>query len=249
MMLRLVSGTFVAAVLVLAQPPAAPSFDVASIKVSQPGRVGGNPFGDNIKATPGSLTMRSSTLKACIAWAYHVFEYQVTAPDWAGSDRYEIVAKAAGPAAEPELRVMLQALLADRFHLTFHRQTKEMSAYLLVVGKNGPKIEESKSEGESEIQPDQKTMSIMVHRVPISQLVDVLSKVFQMPVVDTTGLTKRYDVTINVAKYIQQSGDRPDPLSIIQMGLQEELGLKLESKKVPLDLLIVDHAEKVPTEN
>ncbi len=193
--------------------------------------------------------MRSSTLKACIAWAYHVFEYQVTAPDWAGSDRYEIVAKAAGPAAEPELRVMLQALLADRFHLTFHRQTKEMSAYLLVVGKNGPKIEESKSEGESEIQPDQKTMSIMVHRVPISQLVDVLSKVFQMPVVDTTGLTKRYDVTINVAKYIQQSGDRPDPLSIIQMGLQEELGLKLESKKVPLDLLIVDHAEKVPTEN
>jgi uncharacterized protein (TIGR03435 family) len=249
MMLRLVSGTFVSAALVLAQPVAAPAFDVASIKVSQPGRVGGNPFGDNIKATPGSLNIRSGTLKTCIAWAYHVFEYQVTAPDWAGSDRYDIVAKAAGPAAEPELRLMLQALLADRFHLTFHRQTKEMSAYLLVVGKNGPKFEESKSEGESDIQPDQKTMSIMVHRVPIAQLVEVLSKVFQMPVVDTTGLTKRYDVTINVAKYIQQSGDRPDPLSIIQMGLQEELGLKLESKKVPLDLLIVDHAEKVPTEN
>ena len=80
----------------------------------------------------------------------------------------------------------------------------------------------------------------------------MLSRVLQTPVVDKTGLTGRYDITINVAKYLQDlqpTNGPPDVVSVLMSGLQEELGLKLESKKTPLDLVIVDHAEKTPAEN
>lgn len=253
-MLRFLFGTLLTAGVVLAQSSAAPpSFDVASIKPTPPGGRGRGGMGmlseNNIQATPGSLTMRHVTLKAAIAWAYHVFEYQVSGPEWTGADRYEIAAKAGSPASQDELRAMLQTLLADRFHLTLHRQTKEMSAMVLTVGKNGPKLRESKTEGEGSIEPDPRTMTVAVQRVPMAQIIDPLARIFQVPVIDQTGLTGRYDVNMNIAKYIPQNGDRVDPLSIIQNGLMEELGLKLEAKKVPVDLLIIDHAEKAVAEN
>jgi uncharacterized protein (TIGR03435 family) len=147
---------------------------------------------------------------------------------------------------------MLQTLLADRFKVVVHRQTKELQAYLLLIGKNGPKFQESKSDGESQIDAQKDKMSIVVQRTPISQLTDMLSRVLQTPVVDKTGLTGRYDITINVAKYLQDlqpTNGPPDVVSVLMSGLQEELGLKLESKKTPLDLVIVDHAEKTPAEN
>ena len=182
-MLRFVTGVIFAAATALGQSadaPAPAAFEVASTKVSQ-SRSRGEGFGrDNIKTSPGSLTMLNVSLRTAIGWAYHVFDYQVTGPDWIGSERYDIVAKAAGPASEPEQRAMLQTLLADRFKLAVHRQTKEMSAMLLVVGKGGPKFQESKTEGDSSIQPQQKSMSIVAQRVPMSQLVDALARIFQV---------------------------------------------------------------------
>ncbi|MDR3699235.1 MAG: TIGR03435 family protein [Candidatus Sulfopaludibacter sp.] len=249
-MMRIVLAMALSAGAVCGQTAPPPAFDVASVKVSASGQRGGNPIlNQNIRATTGSLTMRHVTLKACIQWAYHVFEYQVSGPNWIDSDHYDIAAKAAGPATEPELRLMLQTLLADRFQLAFHRQTTEKQAYVLSVGKNGPKFHESAEDGESDIQPDQKTMSVSVRRVSISQLIDPLSHMFQMPVVDMTGLNGRYDVAISMAKYIPQSGDRADPISIIQTALEEDLGLKLEARKMPLDYLIVDRAARVPSGN
>jgi uncharacterized protein (TIGR03435 family) len=165
------------------------------------------------------------------------------------SAHYDIAAKAADPVGEAELRVMLQSLLADRFQLSFHRQTKEMQALVLSVGKGGPKFQESKADGESAVVPDEKTMSIKVRAVPVSQLINPLTRIFQMPVVDKTGLTGRYDVALNIGKFLPQNGEKMDPLSMIQTGLQEELGLKLEPKKLALDLLIIDHAAKAPTGN
>jgi uncharacterized protein (TIGR03435 family) len=250
-MMRFVLATVVGAGCALSQP-ATPTFEVASIKaVPSSPRGGGHDalFGDNIKATPGSLTMRSVTLKACIQWAYQLFEYQVTGPGAIDGDHYDVMGKAAGPANEPELRAMLQTLLADRFELKFHRQTKEMQAYVLSVGKGGPKVKESTTEGDGDIRPDQKTMTVTIQRMPMARIIDPLSRMFQMPVVDATGLKGRYDLSVNVAKYLPQAGEKTDPVSLIQTALQEELGLKLEAKKVPLDLLIVDHAAKAPVEN
>jgi uncharacterized protein (TIGR03435 family) len=236
-----------------AQPAAtAPAFEVASIKISQIGKAGGEGSRrENTQVSPGSLNMRNVSLKTAIRWAWHVMDFQVTGPDWIANERYDIMAKASGPAPDPELRLMLQALLADRFKLAVHRQTKEMSAYALVVGKNGPKFHESAAEGESSLVPDQKTMKVVVQRTPVSQLVEMLSNVLRSPVVDQTELKGRYDITLELAKYIpdRSSTEPMDPLTIITRGLQDELGLKLEPRKLPLDLVIVDHAEKIPVEN
>ena len=248
-----------AATAAFAQPAAtpAPAFDVASVKVSQPGAAGERRGRENIQVSPGTVTMRNVSLKASIRWAWHVTEYQVTGPDWLDSQRYEIAGKAAGPATEEQLRVMMQALLQERFKLALHRQTKELSAYLLVVGKNGPKVHESTTEGEARIDINQRQLSVSVQRTPVSRLVDMMSNMLRAPVIDMTGLTGRYDITLNVAKYAADMAARgqsiesapADPQALISMILQEEFGLKLEAKKMPLDVLIVDHAEKSPVEN
>jgi uncharacterized protein (TIGR03435 family) len=235
----------------------APSFEVASVKAAASGGGGERRLRQNIQVSPGTVTMHGASLKSCIAWAWHVFDYEVSGPDWIDSQRYEITGKAAGAVAEDQLRQMMQGLLAERFKLAIHRQTKELSAYVLVPGKNGPKVQESKTEGETSIEPNQKQMSVTIQRAPVSQLVEMLSNVLRVPVIDQTGLKGRYDLTVNVAKYaadMAAQGKSPDsgpmdPLALISLILQEELGLKLESKKMPLDLVIVDHAEKAPVEN
>ncbi len=246
-MLRTTLPFFLIATAALGQTP---SFDVASIRIAK--REQGMHL-DPVQFSPDSLTIRAVTLKTAIAWAYHVMEYQVQGPEWLNADRYDFVAKAAAPVPEDQLRLMLQTLLADRFKLTLHRQTKVFQAYLLTIGKNGPKFQESKSEGASNIVPRQDTMSVVISRTPLSQLTEMLSKVLQTPVVDMTGLIGRYDITLNLAKYLQDlqpaGGGPPDVVGVLLSGVQEELGLKLEAKKTPLDLLIIDGAEKIPAEN
>src|SRR5689334_21093280 len=119
----------------LADEPA--RFEVASIRASQTrGR-------EIIQAGPASLTMRNVRFRSRVRWAYHVVDYQVTGPDWIDEPRFDIVARAPSAVAEEQLRVMLLTLLADRFHLAAHREKKEASAWILSVGKNGPKFHES----------------------------------------------------------------------------------------------------------
>ncbi len=207
-------------------------------------------LGANIQVSPDGVTLRRVALKTAIAWGYHVLDYQVSGPDWLGTERFDIAAKAAAAAPEDQLRAMMQTLLADRFKVALHRQTKEMQAYVLVVGKNGPKLTESKTDGESQVQPDEKRMAISILRTPISPLLDLLYNVLRTPIVDETGLKGKYDLQINMMKYMNLGQGGPvDPVGIITTALQEELGLKLESRKMPIDLLVIDHAEKAPTEN
>ena len=234
------------------------AFDVASVKPSPPGTAGeGRQLRDKIQVSPGGVTMRNVNLRTCIRWAWHVTDFQVSGPAWLDSERYEIMGKAGSPATDDELRLMMQGLLAERFKLALHHQTKELAAYVLAPGKNGPKVHESATEGESSIAVNQKQFSVSVQRTPGSQLVEMLSNVLRAPVVDMTGLKGRYDQTLNVAKYAADLAAQGksidsapmDPLALISMVLQDELGLKLEAKKMPLDLLIIDHAEKAPVEN
>src|SRR5262245_27511500 len=104
------------------------TFEVASVKPAAPRTEGSRR--ESIEVGPGSLTLRNIRLSSCIKWAYRVFEYQIAGPGWLTTERFDIVAKAEGPAEEQELRLMLRGLLAERFKLAFHRQTKEMSAYV-----------------------------------------------------------------------------------------------------------------------
>jgi len=236
-----------------ATPAQQPAFEVASVRPSREGN-----RREQIQVGPGTVTMRNVTLKGAVRWAYHVFNFQVSGPDWIGYERYDIVARSAGPAPEDQLRRMAQALLSDRFRLTLHRTSREMTAYILTVGKNGPKFKESTTEGEFSVQPDQRRMMLTVQRIGSAQFVEMLSGILNAPVLDQTGLTGKYDITIDGAKYMDQlsrhneAGPAPDPmgpLALIMTAIQDELGLKIDSRKAPIDLLIVDHAEKVPTEN
>jgi len=235
-----------------APAPDAAAFDAVSVKPAQPSRgMDGMP---NIKATPGMVVVRNQNLRACIAWAYRVTDAQVTGSDHLDSPRFDIIAKSTGPASEDALRVMMRSMLEDRFKLAFHRQNKEMQTYVLSIGKNGFKAKESRSEGDMAMEPNQAAMSVTISRAPISQLVNMLGQIVRAPILDSTGLTGRYDLTLNIAKYAADMAERGkeiqlDPLALIVPILQEELGLKLESKKVALDLLVIDHLEKSPVEN
>jgi uncharacterized protein (TIGR03435 family) len=238
-------------VLLISAAVGQPVFEVASIRASAGGRGEGSRR-ENIQTSPGSMNMRNVTLKSAIRWAYHVMDYQVSGPDWINFDRYDISAKAAEAAPDKQLEVMLQALLAERFKLTLHRETKEQAAYIVVPGKGGLKFHESQSDGEMVAEPNKDRTSVVLKGVPASLFIEMLSSALHAPVINKTGLEGRYDATIDIGKYFPDGSsikNAQDIVSILMTGVEQELGLKLESKKLPIDLLIIDHAEKVPVEN
>ena len=238
-------------------------FELASVKVSELGRMGGEGSRKgNLSSEPGSLIIRNLTLKACVSWAYHVRDYQVTGPGWIENERYDIMAKSGDPVKEDGLRKMLQTLLAERFKLAVHRETRELPVYVLTVDRGGSRMKPSEGAGESSFQPV-KSMGKLVMTIShttVGQFADVLgSGLLQLPVLDQTGLAGAYDFTIDISRYIDPTLgpgagvtspiDRSMAENAITMALREQLGLRLESKKSPLDIVVVDRAERVPTEN
>ena len=205
---------FWAMALLISAVSAQPAFDVASVRASQPGKGEGN-WRDDIQASPGSLIMRGVSLKAAIKWAYHVMDYQVSGPDWIGFDRYDISAKTTGPGAEDQLRVMLQALLAERFKLSFHRQTKELQSYVLNIAKGGAKFHESQVEGEPVIDSDKSRMKVDVKGMPATQVIDMLSRILRAPVINNTGLTGRFDAAVNISRYVPDGTTPFDQIATI----------------------------------
>lgn len=250
-----VSSVVVAAAGLFGQGPQPASFDVASVRPSQIGKAGGEGNRrENIQAEPGSLIMRNVSLASCIQWAYNAKQYQVSGPGWIREERYDIAAKTEDPVPIDQLRLMLRVLLAERFQLALHEQVKELSAYALVVAKNGPKLQPSEGEGEPGIQGGK--LHIAVQRMPLAQFADYVSGALQTPVLDMTGLTGRFDFNVDLTPYLasylqeRKPGDPPPDLTAIAMtALPEQLGLKLEARKAPVELFIVDRAEKVPAEN
>jgi uncharacterized protein (TIGR03435 family) len=122
-----------------------------------------------------------------------------------------------------------------------------------VIAKGGPKFHESKSEGEFSAKPISRTQASF-ERATLAQLVDLLTQVLRMPILDQTGLTGHYDVTVDMTSYLPEGFDHsnappPDVQAIVIAAVQEQLGLKLESRKVVLDQIIVDRIEKTPIEN
>jgi uncharacterized protein (TIGR03435 family) len=196
-------------------------------------------------------------------WAYNVQEYQLTAPSWVNDERYDITAKADGRTPEDQLRAMLQTLLKERFKLELHRQTKVMQVYALVVAKGGHKMQETASEGPSTMQEDERK-GVVTGQANLWDMTARLSQLLGTPVVDMTGLKGRYAFTVNMAPYAR--GERPtgppgaapagspgggmaDMAGMLLPLLQEQMGLKLEARKMPVELIVIDRAEKVPEEN
>jgi len=242
-------GKTIAGVVLLAVTGWGQTFDVASVRRAQEGGRRG-PF-DQIQVSPDSLAMRGVRFKKAIAWAYGVSDFQVTGPDWLDQVGLEIAAKAEGPAKEEELRLMLRALLAERLKLAVHEEDKETSAYVLTVGKNGvpPNITETTEDGDPIVQPNPSKMEVVVKRAPVSQLVELLSRVLREPVVNETGLNGKYDATVNFSKYIPDGSSAPDVQALALRFIQQEFGLKVEHRKTLMHFIVVDKAEKDPVEN
>src|SRR5260370_535361 len=140
---------FALLVTIQAQPPA---FDVASVK---PRKSDSKPGADRrMRVSPEGITYTDISLSDAIQAAYAVKRHQVSGPDWLTTSRYDIAAKAAGPVPEAQLKLMLQTLLADRFKLTFHRETKELPVYAMVPAKKGPKLHDSQADAESRMYPE-----------------------------------------------------------------------------------------------
>jgi len=167
---------------VFGQPGAAPHFEVASIRPSDADYQGSS----GLRTGYGRLTAGNVTLKRCIMGAYGVGPRQIIGgPNWLDSDRFAIAAKAEQPVGDETLMMMLRGLLAERFKLTFHRETRRMSAYALQVAKNGPRLEKGGA-GESKTENGRGT--IAAQNTSMDHFAEVLARQMELPVLNQTGL-------------------------------------------------------------
>lgn len=302
------------------QPDSQVTFEVASVKPSAPpegGRMVMGARGGPGSADPIRFTASNFSLSSLISMAYDLKPYELSAPSWLNGERFDIVAKVPPGATREQFRLMLQNLLAERFKLVIHRETKELPIFELVVGKGGPKFKESADQTDTVVQPGAlpppppsggpmqmkmgkdgfpempagRTMMMMMpgrarmtaYKETMQWLATRLSTQAGRPVMDATGLTKKYDFTLEFAP--EGSGMGPggmappvgggggggamvmmaqvpgpggpaahsaadhESVPTLATALQEQLGLKLESKKGPVSIVVVDKIEKVPTEN
>lgn len=237
------------------QPSPAPgtakplSFDVASIKL----RHGEITFSADPSVRGRTVEATASTLTDLITYAYSVrYEQVAGAPGWAGSEHYDIVAKADGEGilADAQSRQMYQILLADRFRLKVHRESQEVAVYALIVGKNGPKLAAAAPDaagGFSVTGRPSGELHLEAKKTTMEGLARQLSNTAGRPVLDRTGLTGFYAFTLD---WIPATST---PLSAMETpsmftAVQEQLGLRLQSSKGMIEKLVVDGAER-PSEN
>jgi len=234
---------------------ASPSFEVASIKVakSREGVRGGchgidSKFQSGEMAPPplGRCVITSGRLSHVIniAWGLNNMQLLKSGPDWIarGDDRFDIEAKAENPESvtEAELLEMLQNLLIERFHMTFHRETVENSGFALVVQKKGLKLKESTAD-EPKVSfsggkpTPNRPVTLKARRCSMKTLANLLSQFGSGAVADQTGLTGEYDFELS---WDEAAGPA------LTSALQDQLGLRLESRKVPVTYFVVDAAQK-----
>lgn len=260
-----------------------PTFEVASVKLVPQGR--GDPsathrcFGGPGTSDPETLRCSCPAMADLIVLAYEIRYTGFDGPRWMWSydTCYDIVAKVPPGATRNQFRLMLQNLLAERFHLSVHHETRTILCYALVVGKGGPRLKASAGNSASAgpsadgtplaknlVTDPPWTISLVgdhslrltAKGMELKAFAGVLELGLQAPVADETGLAGYYDYTLTflrpdysaTAKESDLSGggeDFPDMFS----ALQSQLGLKLNAKKLARDVLVADHADKVPTDN
>jgi uncharacterized protein (TIGR03435 family) len=306
--MRLAAALLLTSVCVFAQSEKL-QFEAASVKPSAPPD-GGRMMMINGRGGPGSndptrMRFTNASLDQIVARAYDIKNYQLIAPDWLNQQRFDIDAKIPDGATKEQANIMLQNLLAERFHMVVQHGTKDFQGYELVVGKNGPKLKQSSPEDaafdQSQPRPmtapppppplgprghvelpklDRPGMMAMMRMSPkgmvtqmnaraqtISQLLDIISRQLNRPAIDGTGLTGKYDFQLEfsgdtpagMGPMLPPPGgginppsntDSPEDLApALPTALQQQLGLRLESKKIPLPTITVEKADRVPTEN
>ena len=228
----------------LAQSPA---FEAATIKVNDSGSGGSNFPG----LRNGTLTARNVSLKMMLQVAWDLSPLQIAGPEWLDGARFDVTAKSPQGVPDSEMRPMLQALLKDRFQVEAHLATKEMPAYEMVVAKEGLKISLFDPAHMPTPPRTHTAGSMMIGSGTMPQLANMLTGSAGRPVVDKTGLEGRYAYLLTYmplnapATESALEGAPPDFFTAVQ----QQLGLKLEPKKQAVEILVVDRADRLPTEN
>jgi uncharacterized protein (TIGR03435 family) len=247
-----IASVFLLSACAHGQTVPAPSYEVASIKVDP-----------NWDETPDGLMISNVMLELLIREVYGIQSYQIVgAPEWVSQEEYDISARIdeaetrrlrmlTKEQARAERRLMLQALLADRFQLAVHRETKEGQVYALVVAKNGPKFKEATPPTPPGMPIDMGGGLLTFRGESIATLARLMAQVIGRPVLDRTGLTGKYAFTLKwtpdefdlPASATQADGSSTEPTSIFTV-IQDQLGLKLESTKGPVEYLVIDHVSR-----
>ena len=257
-------------------------FEVASIKPVEPSVDGS--YKVRVRSDAGRLDYSNVSLKAIVQRAC---EAQISGPDWMSAERFDIVAKLPAGATRSDVPEMLRYLLAERFKVTVHRETRESPAYALVVGKNGPRMTAAESAPAADaVRETRRPASnggldcgarreavaasgwminkgpgqVQGHSMNMASVANMIAAFLGHPVIDQTGLKGSYDFELAFApepppSAIPSAGDSPVPSAADPIGpslfaaVQSQLGLKLEAKRGPVEVIVIDHAEKVPTAN
>lgn len=271
--MKLIAGSFsvLCSVLVLGaiaqQAPAKRTFEVATVKLIDPN----NSVFVGMSADPSIVSYRNLTLRDAIRGAYKVRDFQIVGADWISDVRFTVDAKLPAGATTDKIPEMFQALLEERFKLTWRREPKEMQVYALLVGKDGPKLKSAQALG-----PDQAMamgtdgkprasvmfggslaqMTITAPSASLLTLVGVASRFTSRPVVDATGIDGDYDFTLTFAaetdaglpRRFQGNSNLSEPAPSFAEAVKK-YGLRVDPRKETVDMFVITHVEKTPTEN
>jgi uncharacterized protein (TIGR03435 family) len=237
-----------------AQEQTSAAFEVASVKLSTSTDGAGI-----LKPTLGMLTVRNGSLLSCITWAFNLKGYEVVGPDWlkqqSGAPRYDIDAKAAGPAPFDAMRPMLRTLLQERFHLRTHSETRETDVYALTLAKGGPKhLETAAGDARCGMQiagVPGKGQHVTFQGCTAENLAGFLPAWgLEGPVVDMTGLKGKYNFTFDVPPDDPAIENRAEQsLQVIFPAVEQQFGIRVQKRKAPISVLVVDSADQAPTAN
>ncbi len=223
------------------------AFEVASIKPNV-----SNQRSSSTRTLPGGeLIMENETLKEIVLMAYNVRDFTFSGPAWLDTVKFDIMAKAPSPVTRDERRVLMQSLLAERFKLVVHRETKTLSAYELVLSKGGLKVKpvEPGFGGANSGRKVGKSV-LDAKKISMARFADLLGDRLGRPVVDKTEVKGVFDIKLEWLLDDSASSDADFSAgATIFTALQEQLGLRLVAQKLPVDIVVVDHVERVPTEN
>jgi uncharacterized protein (TIGR03435 family) len=219
------------------QAAAPPAFEVASIKPADPTQP------TAIRRSGKHFVTVNTSLEFLITWAYDIHTDLVYGkPKWLTSARYDILANAP---EQTDLKERMQALLAERFHLAVHRETRELPVYALVVAKGGPKLQLREHTGDFGQNPFR--MAGRGRMVGTEVSAEMLAKFLS----DQLGRTVRNETRLNGAFdfKLEWSPDQTTEGASLFTAIQEQLGFKLEARKGPVEVLVIDRIESAPTEN
>jgi uncharacterized protein (TIGR03435 family) len=204
----------------------------------------------------GRFEAKATTVKYLVEWAYDVLPSQHSGePAWVDNDRYDIIAKAAGNASDDEIKQMVRTLLADRFHLKFHRETRDAPVLIMSAGKTAPKMFPPKDGEEHSLKiiprsdPDRKVtgFNVVATRFSFLQLNQTFAHVLDRVIVNETGLSGDFDFTLELT----MDENQPNPLDpgLLISATRDQLGLVLKSTRAPVDYLVIESADKVAAGN